>query len=221
MTGAVTAVLLVAAVVVLVWGDLSALVPSGALGWLVVLGVAAAAVGWTALVRRFVRAPGAAAAVAVVPLVAVLAWAIYPTVVDREVDEGLLDGVAVAEPMSDETPDSGGAAATTPVQVASGELQGADGHSATGTAAVYEAGATTFVRLEDIETDGAPDVRVLLVPQPGQEGPDGGLDLGALKGNVGSSNYEVPTGTDVSAYRSVLLWCRAFSTPIGVATLTS
>ena len=56
------------------------------------------------------------------------------------------------------------------------------------------------------------------MPRPDQTGPGGGVDLGSLKGNQGSQNYVVPTGVDVAQYKTVLLWCRRFSTPIAIAT---
>jgi hypothetical protein len=48
---------------------------------------------------------------------------------------------------------------------------------------------------------------------------DGYVDLGGLKGNVGDQNYVVPTGVDVGAYRSVVVWCARFSVPFGAADL--
>ena len=48
---------------------------------------------------------------------------------------------------------------------------------------------------------------------------DGALDLGPLKGNVGNQNYVVPAGTDLSRYRSVVIWCRRFAVPFGAAPL--
>jgi hypothetical protein len=84
---------------------------------------------------------------------------------------------------------------------------------------VYAVDGQAFVRLEDIDVSGAPDIVVRLVPEPGQERPDGGVELGALKGNVGSSNYVLPDGVDPGDDATVLLWCRAFSVPIGSATL--
>jgi hypothetical protein len=45
------------------------------------------------------------------------------------------------------------------------------------------------------------------------------LELGALKGNKGNQNYELPAGVDLSKYRSVVIWCRRFSVPFGAAPL--
>lgn len=46
-----------------------------------------------------------------------------------------------------------------------------------------------------------------------------GIDLGRLKSFQGSQRYEIPPGTDLSQYRSVVIWCEAFSVLISPATL--
>ena len=105
------------------------------------------------------------------------------------------------------------------MRLSTGPLQGRGGHSASGGASVYRLpDGTAFVRLENIDTPHAPAVYVYLVPQPGQTGPGGGVDLGSLKGNQGSQNYVIPKDVDASRYKTVLLWCRRFSTPIATAT---
>ena len=79
------------------------------------------------------------------------------------------------------------------------------------------------VFLEDLATDNGPDVRVLLSPQPAggdaSQLPTGALELGLMKGNVGNQTYEVPAGTDLTQYQSVVLWCERFSVGFGVAGL--
>ena len=44
-------------------------------------------------------------------------------------------------------------------------------------------------------------------------------DLGALKGNLGDQNYEVPEGVDLSKYQSVSIWCKRFGVNFGSASL--
>jgi hypothetical protein len=46
---------------------------------------------------------------------------------------------------------------------------------------------------------------------------DAALNLGALKGTDGAFNYEVPAGTDVSQYQSVIIWCKQFDVLFGHA----
>jgi hypothetical protein len=45
------------------------------------------------------------------------------------------------------------------------------------------------------------------------------LSLGALKGNVGDQAYSVPEGTDVTAYKSVVIWCEQFGVLFSPAAL--
>ena len=60
-----------------------------------------------------------------------------------------------------------------------------------------------------------PDLRVLRsttrIPKNGDEVHQGYSDLGALKGNIGSQNYELPADADASSFQSVVIYCRAFA----------
>jgi len=47
----------------------------------------------------------------------------------------------------------------------------------------------------------------------------GFVDLGALKGNIGDQNYDVPAGLVLNRYRAVSIWCRRFSVNFGAAPL--
>ncbi|MGA8844800.1 MAG: DM13 domain-containing protein [Nitrososphaeraceae archaeon] len=47
------------------------------------------------------------------------------------------------------------------------------------------------------------------------------VNLGRLKGNIGNQNYPIPTGTDISKYNTVLIWCHAYSVLFGSAFLAS
>ena len=78
------------------------------------------------------------------------------------------------------------------------------------------------MRLEELETSNGPDVHITLSPTPANRGDrDYGdyLDLGSLKGNRGNQNYTVPAGTDLTKFRSVVIWCRRFSIGFGVAPI--
>lgn len=97
-------------------------------------------------------------------------------------------------------------------------------HETTGTVQVLTSGAKTYVRLEDLRTSNGPDVVVYLSAAPAS-GPEAAFEeepvnLGSLKGNVGDQNYEVPEGTDLDRYRTVVIWCRRFSVAFAAAPLS-
>ena len=81
-----------------------------------------------------------------------------------------------------------------------------------------------FVRLENLDTSNGPDLFVYLSANP-PDGPEGQFDhdyvnLGRLAGNLGSSNYVIPAGTDLSRYVSVVIWCDRFNSAFGAAPLS-
>lgn len=100
-----------------------------------------------------------------------------------------------------------------------GQWVGADDfHFASGDALLIESAPGVYtLRVENFSVRNGPDVFVLLSPGDGYE--DGALDLGALKGTDGAFNYEIPSGTDVSQYKSAIIWCRQFDVLFGHAPL--
>jgi len=98
-------------------------------------------------------------------------------------------------------------------------------HETSGQAVLVELqDGTRFLRLEDLETLNGPDLRVIITDQPLSEDwgvwDDGAfVDLGGLKGNLGSSNYEIPAAVDLGDFETAVIWCRRFSVGFGVAPL--
>lgn len=93
-------------------------------------------------------------------------------------------------------------------------------------------GSATVVRLADgrrvlrfdaFRTLNGPDLQVYLLADPAAERRGdlsrGFLSLGALKGNEGPQNYDIPAGTDLSRYRAVAVWCRRFGVNFTTAAL--
>lgn len=76
----------------------------------------------------------------------------------------------------------------------------------------------TFLRLENLKATNGPDLYVYLSTGKGVSDI---VNLGRLKGNIGNQNYEIPTGTDLTKYNTVLIWCKAFSTLFGSAKLAN
>ena len=90
---------------------------------------------------------------------------------------------------------------------------------------LQDAAGSRFVRLENLDISNGPDLFVYLSTNP-PDGPEGRFDddyvnLGRLQGNVGSSNYLIPAGTDLSRYTSVVIWCDRFNSAFGAAPLFS
>jgi hypothetical protein len=96
-------------------------------------------------------------------------------------------------------------------------------HAATGTAStIRRAGGGTVLTFTGFEVDNGPDLRVYLVAGPArtEDEVDDFEDLGALKGNKGDQQYELPKGVDLDRYTTVVIWCRAFSVSFARAPLT-
>ncbi len=96
--------------------------------------------------------------------------------------------------------------------IASGELRIVDSvHKGTGVVKLVEVDSRSFVRFESVAIQNGPDLHVYLSPDTGGRYVDAtSLYLGPLKATNGSFNYEIPSGADLSRYRSVVVWCRAF-----------
>ena len=115
-----------------------------------------------------------------------------------------------------------------PRALLSGQFRNADAfHRGSGTATVYELGdgGRRVLRFEDFRVTNGPDLRVLLANAPAPDGRSeladaGYIELAALKGNVGSQNYDIPDGFDLAAAGSVVIYCDPFRVIFSTATLT-
>ena len=116
-------------------------------------------------------------------------------------------GGAEASPQA--TPDAG------PRLLGRGRLRGI-GHTASGSAEIVETDGKAVVQLRDFSVQAGPDYRLYLA---NGETPDGGRELGALKGTSGNQRYSVERRADARRFDTVLIWCRAFSVPVAAATL--
>lgn len=138
-------------------------------------------------------------------------WMALPLFYDRHVNESLdylmasEMGVVDAEQVED------------PVPSRSGGFIGKDGHSASGTASIYELDGKFYLRLEDdFATTNGPDLFLHL----GNGGKyDSDARIARLKGNIGGQNYEIPAEINPADFSEVWIWCRTFSVAFGVAEL--
>jgi pentapeptide MXKDX repeat protein len=100
-------------------------------------------------------------------------------------------------------------------------------HKTEGRATVYqEADGKLVLRLTNFKTSNGPDVHVILVAT--KDAMDDAnflkdntekIELGKLKGNEGDQNYEIPTGTDLTKFRTVSIYCERFNANFGAAPL--
>jgi Electron transfer DM13 len=92
-------------------------------------------------------------------------------------------------------------------------------HDAQGIAKVIPIeGREKILRLEDLVVTNGPDLYVYLSTD---NTASDFVNLGRLKANIGNQNYQIPEGTDLTKYDTVLIWCKAFSVLFGSAELRS
>jgi hypothetical protein len=124
-------------------------------------------------------------------------------------------------------PVGGGTAAAEPVVLARGAFISHE-HDSSGSVAVLRLpDGSRVLRLEDLRTSNGPALKVWLANAPVVEGSGGWyvfddgryVDLGDLKGNIGSSNYPIPADVDLAALPSVSIWCARFDVSFAAATL--
>jgi hypothetical protein len=100
-------------------------------------------------------------------------------------------------------------------------------HSTSGRAAIYEeVGGKRLLRLTKFKTSNGPDVHVILIAAKDAKDDDNFLksnvervELGSLKGNEGDQNYDIPKDTDLSKFRTVVIYCERFNATFGAAPL--
>ena len=113
-----------------------------------------------------------------------------------------------------------------PTALASGHFH-SNAHETKGVATIYRlTDGKQVLRLTQFETSNGPDVHVYLVAA-GDVNDNatvkkaGFIEMGSLKGNRGDQNYDVPSGVDLTKYRTVTIWCRRFSVNFGSAPLAA
>jgi Electron transfer DM13 len=98
-------------------------------------------------------------------------------------------------------------------------------HQTSGNATIYRLpDGKRVLRLSEFQTSNGPDLQLYLVAAPDAADNDtvkkaGFVSLGALKGNMGDQNYDVPADINLDRYRSVTVWCRRFAVNFGTAPL--
>ena len=146
-----------------------------------------------------------------------------------EVEDAMAAAANLERPVEEAMPDSSGSAGsqTQPQAGLTGAFRDADSfHKGSGSATVYDLGADggQILRLEDFRVTNGPDLRVLLANAPNPESHSdlddaGYVELGKLKGNVGSQNYDIPPNVSLADVQSVVIYCNPFRVVFSVATL--
>ena len=105
--------------------------------------------------------------------------------------------------------------------ISQGMFSGADDfHFGRGKALLIETAPGEFtLRFEEFSVRNGPDLYVYLSTESEDYG-DGSLELGTLKATDGAFNYDLPPGTDLSRYKSAIVWCKQFSVLFASAPLT-
>ena len=101
-------------------------------------------------------------------------------------------------------------------------------HATTGSVKILKySDGSRILRIEKLKTSNGPKLEVWLTDAPVIEGLDGWrvfddgkfINLGALKGNIGSQNYSIPSEIELDDYSSISIWCERFSVSFGAADL--
>ena len=157
-------------------------------------------------------AAGVAVALVVAGFLAVVVFEVQTLFTDDTVEEA--GPVFASGATADDPPEAGVAETTTPppaggdapavTTVSAGTFEARD-HPGEGTVTLLTDGAQTFVRFEDdFSTDNGPDLYAVAIV--------GGerVELGELKGNQGSQNYELPADVDPASVEAIQVWCKRF-----------
>ena len=100
---------------------------------------------------------------------------------------------------------------------AGGTFRGASGHATSGSVTVTQQGDRMVIKLgSNFSLDGAPDPYVSL--GNGSRPVKGGT-AGVLRRLKGAGTYSVPATSRTRNAKQVVIWCRKYAVPLGVARL--
>jgi hypothetical protein len=123
-------------------------------------------------------------------------------------------------------PSSGATATTAPAATAlSGVFDHRDGvDTVAGNATLGKTSdGKVILRFENLNSANGPDLHVYLSKQASpattQQVMDG-VEVGKLKATTGASNYELAAITDITQFKSVVIYCKSFSVVFGYANLS-
>lgn len=185
--------------------------------------VAAYPRGWHRTIGRHRKAAVLIAVVVLAVAIPLGTYTLSPLWTRTELNEA--DPLLVAQAVPADTsatavPAAGGA--FQPRVASTGVFTGADDfHFGRGQVQLIETAPGSYtVRFEDFSVRNGPDLFVYLSPSADGYA-DGALNLGDLKATDGAFNYEIPAGTDLAHFRSVIVWCKQFTVLFATAPLVT
>jgi hypothetical protein len=95
-------------------------------------------------------------------------------------------------------------------------------HSTTGRAEVFTQNGKNYLRLDKaFKSEAGPDLFVLLHRQnsPKSYQKSDYVSLGRLEKIQGTQLYKIPTGVDITEFKSVVIWCKKFNATFGFAAI--
>lgn len=127
---------------------------------------------------------------------------------------------SAASPATSPAPPAASTPAAGPRLIARGMFAGADDfHFGRGDALLIEVSPQRHtLRFENFSVRNGPDLFVYLSDDAAGYGATV-LKLGPLRATDGAFNYDIPPGTDVTRFRSAIVWCDQFSTLFATAPL--
>jgi len=100
--------------------------------------------------------------------------------------------------------------------VKQGMLVGIGGHTANGTATLYESNGKYVVTLDPFLSQNGPDLKVYLSKDVSASSY---LNLGVLQSTMGKQTYSVPGNPKIDDYMHVHIWCERFSVEFARASI--
>jgi len=89
-------------------------------------------------------------------------------------------------------------------------------HSVEGKVLIIEENGKKILRFENFETVNGPNLHIYLATDTSVKD---FIDLGEIKATKGNVNYEIPAGTDLKKYNTVVVWCVPFRVLFSYAEL--
>lgn len=97
---------------------------------------------------------------------------------------------------------------STATLVKMGMMIGIGGHTASGTASIYESNGRHVVVLDPYSSQNGPDLKVYLSKNVEASSY---LNLGPLQSTAGKQTYAVPGSAKIDEYKYVHIWCERYS----------